>query len=90
MWKDAGYGPAEEVSRAEYLDHFRALAPLMGTGRNGNVAVIKMADSGRACRRLAEVLRSYTALQAGEVDSRDADELVEYFKQAEHLNRFGT
>ncbi len=71
-WIEDGYGPAgAEIDAAE---HFRRLAPLMGTGRDGDVAVLRMAADGYPCRRLRDVLAGL----AGDDEALDADELVEH------------
>ncbi|MDA8313070.1 MAG: hypothetical protein M0Z46_21130 [Actinomycetota bacterium] len=71
-WIEDGYGPATpEIDAAE---HFRHLVPLMGTGKNGNVAVLKMAADGYPCRRLREVLVSLFGVN--EPGFSDPDELV--------------
>ena len=73
-WIEDGYGPADaEVDAAE---HFRRLAPLMGTGRDGDVAVLKMAADGYPCRRLRTVLASLTEDDGPDTD--DPQELVEH------------
>ncbi len=56
-WTADGYGPVQVLSERESLEHWRLLAPLMGEGRDGDVAVLRMAgEHHRACRRLREVL----------------------------------
>ncbi|MDA8301912.1 MAG: hypothetical protein M0005_10300 [Actinomycetota bacterium] len=55
-WTAEGYGPAGPP-RKDDLAHWQLLAPLMGTGRDADVAVLRMAgEHGRACQRLREVL----------------------------------
>jgi hypothetical protein len=84
-WKERGYGSAEPLERSAYLAHFRALTSLMSTGRDGDVVTLQMADKGFACRRLPDVLAKYWTLMPGERDSDDADDLIEYLKDAPHL-----
>ena len=73
-WIEDGYGPATpEIDAAE---HFRHLVPLMGTGKNGDVAVLKMAADGYPCRRLRTVLASLTEDEGPDTD--DPQELVEH------------
>lgn len=56
-WTADGYGPPAAVSERELLEHYQLLASLMGEGRDGDVAVLRMAgEHQRACRRLREVL----------------------------------
>jgi hypothetical protein len=76
-WKDNGYWPAVPVSHAELVLYLRELAPLTGPGRDGDVAVIRMADAGRPLVRLRTVLLSLQELDSGQEDTQDPDELVE-------------
>jgi hypothetical protein len=85
-WKERGYGPAEPVKRSEYIAHFQALQSLITTGRDGDVVTLQMANKGYPCRRLPDVLANFWELRPGETDSEDADDLIEYFKEAEHLD----
>ena len=62
-WLEAGYGPTGD---GDIADHFRRLAPLMGTGRDGDVAVIKMAVQGLADRRLRDVFAELQVLDPDE------------------------
>lgn len=73
-WIEDGYGPA--TPEIDAVEHFRHLVPLMGTGKNGNVAVLKMAADGYPCRRLRTVLASLTEYEGP--DTNDPQELVEY------------
>jgi hypothetical protein len=58
-------------------EHFRLLAPLMGRGRDGDVAVLRMAgEHRRACLRLRQVLVSLVPAGVGEV-SVDADHFLD-------------
>jgi|GEM_PF-5228526 len=84
-WLEGGYFPAEPVSHEDLLAHCRALDPLTGPGRDGNVAVLKMAAQDRACRRLRDVLDRLQRLNPDEEDTDDPDDLVEYASQAPHL-----
>ena len=83
-WLEMGYGPADGKVAVE---HFERLTPLMGTGRDGDVAVLKMAADGWPCIRLRQVLLGFQELGQGEVDSGDADELVEYAMTSPHLSQ---
>jgi hypothetical protein len=72
-WIEDGYGPAGD---ADPVEHYGRLAPLLGTGRNGDVAVLNMAADGYPCRRLRDVL---TALaNPGGNEALGADDLVEH------------
>ena len=73
-WIERGYGPAGD---ADPVEHFRRLAPLMGEGRTGDVAVLKMAADGWPCRRLRDVLRSVAEPRPDEEALDDPDELVD-------------
>ena len=73
-WIEDGYGPAGD---ADPVEHYRRLAPLLGTGRDGDVAVLKMAADGYPCRRLRDVLTRLT--HPDDDGTGDADELVERF-----------
>jgi hypothetical protein len=74
---EGGYGPAEPTDSTGVVDHFRALLPFMGRGRDGDVAVVKMAMAGRACQRLREVLAGFQTLAPVAEDTDDPDELVD-------------
>jgi hypothetical protein len=76
-WRDDGYGPAGIVTEDGEFEHYQALIPLMGKGRSGDVAVLKMARAGRPCQRLRAVLAGLTT-KAGEWSATTADEVVEY------------
>lgn len=79
-WIEGGYGPGGD---RDILEHFRRLAPLMGTGRDGDVAVLKLADDGWPCRRLGEVL---TRLSRSPFTTDDPEQLVEYVMAAPELS----
>jgi hypothetical protein len=51
-WIEDGFGPAGDIPPEE---HFRKLAPLMGTGRDADIATLKMAADGYPERRLSGV-----------------------------------
>ena len=74
-WTVDEYGPDEPLSRSELVEHFAALAPLMGSGRDGDVAVIRMAaEHLRRCKRLRTVLLG--VIPQSELAGRTADELL--------------
>ena len=75
-WYEAGLQPAHAVSRKELLAHFQALDELTGTGRDAEVAIIKMAARGFQCARLRESLLGLQDFDPSHAIS-DADELVQ-------------
>jgi hypothetical protein len=75
-WFEGGFHPAHDVSHKERLAHFQALDPLTGTGRNADVATIKMAALGFQCARLRETLLGLQDFDPSHAIS-DAEELVE-------------
>ncbi len=68
--------PAHDVSHKELLAHCRTLDPLSGTGRDADVATIKMAAQGFHCARLRETLWGLQDFDPNHAIS-DANELVE-------------
>jgi hypothetical protein len=80
-WIEDGYGPAGD---ADPVEHYQRLAPLLGTGRDGDVAVLKMAADGYPCRRLRDVL---TTSFAGD-EALDAEGLIEHLMGDETVADF--
>lgn len=80
--------PAEPLDDASFMDHCRALERVTGAGRDGEVAVIKMAAQGFACQKLRDVLLALQSLGPGEMDTDDADELVEYVMSSSPFSVF--
>ena len=76
--------PAGPLDSKTLHDHCRELERLTGPGRDGDVAVIKMAAAGFACRKLHSVIAELNRLGPDETDSSSADELVEYAMSAPH------
>jgi hypothetical protein len=75
-WFEGGFEPARDVSHKVLVAHFQALDPITGTGRNADVATIKMAAQGYQCARLRETLWSLQDFDPSHAIG-DADELVE-------------
>jgi hypothetical protein len=78
-WIERGLGPASPGT--DPAEHFRRLAPLLGTGREDDVAVLKLAADGYPCRRLRELLGHIASDERP--DTADPQELVEHLMSDE-------
>jgi hypothetical protein len=79
-WFDRGYGPDYPCDLA---DHFRALGPRMGEGRDADVAVLQMAAEDRPCRCLRKVLQGLAEAFAAKLGRQyvdSADEVVDLLR----------
>lgn len=84
-WIERGYGPAGD---SDLVEHFRHVAPYMGEGRDGDVAVLKAAADDYPCRRLREVLAQLASCDGP--DATDPEELVEHFMADETVSDLRT
>ena len=67
-WLDDDFDAPQPLTPAAEVEHFQAVAEVMGQGRDAAVATLKLAAEGRATRRLRDVLRGIHESLSVELD----------------------